>query len=456
MNPPRAYLFLLVFCFVFAVGTSALAQSGPQVLGGDPLPPDPPTSKNDQALGAAGRAVELAAPPEGAEAWPRACSLRFPFCVDALPGTDSARVTSALAGGDRAWSSIVGVLDAPAPDSPYGAADTAWHVYLVDGVEGTATVLANARDPRARFDRASSFALVDRRTPPGCALDLAMARAVARGSLWRAAPATDVGSACAETEMLARLATPCAVADDDVRAFQSRPERSIVATGIGLSEAENPASPSPVRGASLFFDWLDSTFGARPGALVTSLWALAPTRTPTLALRWAGAPTGFDVLRVSLRDALGRGSTLDDVFVRFAVARASLDPPARLAWHVSWPVRARRVAAPEPVAPTGASYVRIDHAGAPSGAKLRLEAQWEEYCRMRWVVLKLDATGHPIGEIPIRSLSSGTTASMTVESLEGVDRVLVVGTNVGSSERAFDPDQGEWEPHGWLLTLEAQ
>jgi hypothetical protein len=45
---------------------------------------------------------------------------------------------------------------------------------------------------------------------------------------------------------------------------------------------------------------------------------------------------------------------------------------------------------------------------------------------------------------------------MTVEGLDGVDHLLIVVQNLGSTEHAFDPDQGEWEPHGWLLTLEGQ
>jgi hypothetical protein len=249
--------------------------------------------------------------------------------------------------------------------------------------------------------------------------------------------------------MLARLATPCVPPgrDDDVAAFQAEPARCIV----------DPSDPSYERGASLFFDWLDRTFGRGPGALIGGLWALAPTVTPFETWqegRWAGTPTGFDVLRVSLRDALWQASTLEDVFVDFAVWRASV--PGRGAassWHVPWPTVARRLASVDAVAPTGASYVVVDHAGAPPGAQLRLEAEWEDYARMRWVVVKLDAAGHALAQIPIRSLDRTTHASMTVADLDGVDRALIVAVDVGSTERPFDPDQGVWEPHGWLLTI---
>jgi hypothetical protein len=345
-----------------------------------------------------------------------------------------------LAAADRAWDSITATLGAPAPDlSPDGI----WHIELADAVDGGGEAFPGERDLIARFDRVSSFARVDRSLRPGCALDLALARAVARGSLWRAAPATDEASARAESETLARLATPCAGTDGDVDVFQAHPERAIV----------DRASPAFERGASLFFGWLDAKFGARPGALVVGLWALTPTRTTFDADRWAASPTGFDVLRESLKNALWQGSTFDDVLVRFAVARAGVVPPARVAWQVAWPTQARRLASPQPVAPTGASYVVIDRTGAPPGSKLRLEAEWEDYARMRWVIVKLDASGRPIAEVAVTSLDRTPRASMTIESLDATDRVLAVGVNVGSTERVFDPGDGEWEPHGWLLTL---
>jgi hypothetical protein len=263
------------------------------------------------------------------------------------------------------------------------------------------------------------------------------------------APATDAGSARAETQMLARLATPCYIGDvglDEERMFEDEPERAVV----------DPASAAFDRGASLFFEWLDANFATYPGALVGGLWSLAPTQTPAHSWRWSGAPTGFDVLRVSLKNALGTDSTIDDVLARFAVHRALGPPAARVAWHVPWPTKARRFASPIPVAPTGASIVLIDLAGAPAGAKLRIEAAWEDFGRMRWEVVKLDAQGRDLADIPVTSLPLGTSASMTIEPLDGVDRVLVVGANVGSTEHPFQPNQGWWEPHGWLLTIEGQ
>jgi hypothetical protein len=95
----------------------------------------------------------------------------------------------------------------------------------------------------------------------------------------------------------------------------------------------------------------------------------------------------------------------------------------------------------------------VDLAEAPAGAKLHVEAEWEDYARMRWVVAKLDAAGRVMALKFVGSLDRSTQAAVTVENLDGVDHFLVVGVNVGSTEQAFNPSQGEWEPHGWLLTL---
>jgi hypothetical protein len=410
--------------------------------------PGPPEADGGVEAGSVPHAESYArgplidAHPEACTSCSRACSSRHPLCVDVSRGTRGAVALETLASADRAWDAITVALGAPAPD---GGLDGIWHIELTDGVEGGGDAIMRERDLVSRFDRASSIGRIDRSLSPGCALDLAVARAVARGSQWRAAPATDEASARAESEAIARLATPCAGADGDTDAFQAHPERAVV----------DAVSAAYERGASLFFGWLDRTFGAEPGALLIGLWALAPTRTPWNAGRWAAAPTGFDVLRQSLKNALWEGSTLDDVIVRFDVARASMVPPARLAWRVPWPAQPRRLASPVPVAPTGASYVLVDRA-APATAKLRVEAEWEDYGRMRWVVVKLDASGRTLAEVPITSLDRTPHASMTIESLESTDRVLIVGVNVGSTERPFDPGDGEWEPHGWLLTVGAE
>jgi hypothetical protein len=378
--------------------------------------------------------------------WIRACSFRHPLCVHGAPGTSPALELETVAALDRAWDALALGIGLPAPDLDL---DGVWHTYLVDEVEGGAAALPPSFDPRARFDRAVSFALIDRTTGRGCALELAAARAVARGAMARMAPRTDVGSAFAETEAIARLATPCEAQDADSAEFQAHPERAVV----------DGSTRAYARGAGLFFEWLDARFAVRPGTLIGGLWALAPSRPQPVGQGDAGAPsdpTGFDVLRVSLRDALWPGSTFDDAIARFAVDRYFVPGPTpRVAWRLPWPAQARRLAAADPPAPTGASYLLVER--VPGGqAKLRVEAQWEDYARMRWLVVKLDTAGKPLAELRLTAPDRATRSSLTVESLDGVDSILVVAVHLGSTEHAFDPRQGEWEPHGWLVTLSAE
>ncbi|MBV9948467.1 MAG: hypothetical protein JOZ69_16570, partial [Myxococcales bacterium] len=377
---------------------------------------------------ASGPRIAFAAPPSGVAGedvapasdartparWARTCSLRLPVCAHAPVDLDPGRALAALAAVERGWEAVFGALALPAPDP---CEDGAWQVFLVDGVPGGGDALARARDPVARFDRGLSFGRIDRSLSPGCALDLAATRSLARAAILRAAPATDEGTASAAADALARLAVPCAGDDGDRAVFQAWPERTLV----------DPTSPDFDRGASLFFDWLDGAFAREPGALVRGLLALSPTRTPPGAERWAARPSAYDVIRVSLHGAFGPDSNLDDVFARFAVARAKARPSPELAWHVGWPSAARRLASPEPVSPTGASYVLVDHDGAPPGARLRLEAEWEDYGRMRWLAVKLDARGQAAAVVAINSLDRGTRASMTLEALEAVAGILVVG-----------------------------
>jgi hypothetical protein len=389
----------------------------------------------------AGPPISTELRPDAARPWPRACSLHKPVCLRAAPGTPRRVQLAAIAAADRAWDTVTGLLHAPAPEGPLG---DPWDVYLVDAVRGESRAVPDERDPRSRVDRESTFALVDRGIPTGCPLDFALARAIAEGALWRAAPATDIATARAQSDAVARLATPCAPPPEDDAAFQAAPGRCLLdSTSVPFDH-----------GAGLFVDWVDATFSAEPGAVVVGAWALAATRTEPASWRWSGAPTPFDVLRVSLRNALGPDTTFDDVLLKFAEARATLSPRPALAWSIPWPTQARRLAPAEPVAPTGISYVRVDRALAPAGARLRLEAQWEDFARMRWVVLKRDAADKTLAELVVTSTDRATAASMTVEGLDRVDHLLIVVQNLGSTEHPFYPNQGEWEPHGWLLTLE--
>jgi len=296
----------------------------------------------------------------------------------------------------------------------------------------------------------------------GCAMKALAAREMARAFMVRAAPASAESIARAQTAYLAQLIVPCAagLGASGAQAFQSQPERAVCATD---------AAGAFVDGAALFWGRIDWAYGRGPGSIVTASWALAPTTTEVAAARWHDEPDAFDVLRASFKGALSTGSTLHDLLLDTAIARAfmgsaedglhapetaTLGDAARVTmdWDLAWPKRAKRIAPRAPVDPTGASYVMIHRAGAAPGARLRVEIVWEEHALFRWAFVKLDAHGHELGRVVIPTRERATEAQMTLVDVDAVDRVLLVGVNVGDPAYRFDPDDEVWEPHGWLLT----
>lgn len=414
------------------------------------------------------------------------CSTRTPVCVHAAKRDHEPPALAVLEAFDRAWATETGALELPAPDVD---PDTlAYDVFVADPSDATlagelATTTLEARDLRSNMDRARSFSTIDARVRPGCALDALAARSLAQAILFRAAPGTDDATARAQTTTIAGLVAPCSIAlqTDAAQAFQSRADRSIADPhgDDAVHAPDDPPSP-PTRadalygeGAALVWWRLDWAYARAPGALVLATWALAPTTTPVGARRWAHEPDVFDVLRASFKDRLSTGSTIHDLFLDVAVARAfmgsaddglhapetrALGDAARvpLDWDLPWPAKPKRVAPRVPVAPSGASYLVIRRDGAAPGARLRVEIAWEEHALFRWALVKLDGRGRELGRVPIPAKERATEAQMTLVDLDGVDRILLVGVNAGDPAYAFDPDEVVWEPHGWLVTVAAE
>jgi hypothetical protein len=392
--------------------------------------------------------------------------------VRAEPRIVATRVLEVVAAAERAWDAFTGALDfpPPLPDPTTGAYEIA--LTSLDPHDGDADerTFVIARDATTAIDRAFAATEVDTGLT-GCALEGAVARGLARAIAFRAAPAIDEGTARAQSAYLASLVAPCAAVElMNPRFFQAHPERGIVDAWLH----EGPAATDAFsRGAALFWSWLDHTYGREPGGMVRALWALAVTETAPGAARWVDEPDVFDVLRVNAKRALAQTLTtesLQDFFVRFGVARAFAGAASdgrhlpesaifgesgrvRIEWEVPWPSSPRRFGGIG-VAPSGSVYILV-HAPANANAntRLRIEASWEAFSFFRWSVVKLDAHGSAIAELEIPAHLRSLESQMTVVGVEGVDRILLVGTNVGDPSVAFDPDDEEWEPHGWLVTV---
>jgi hypothetical protein len=190
---------------------------------------------------------------------------------------------------------------------------------------------------------------------------------------------------------------------------------------------------------------------------VRAIWAESATITPPGASRWNDEPDGYDVLRESFKNALTAGSTLDDLFRDFAVARAFVrGDPAHVDWSVPWPLTPRRLMSAVGVAPTGAAYVSIDCAMRPPGARLRFEAEWEELARLDWSLIRVDGAGREMSRVLVPGRERGTSAQATLVDLDGVARVLAVASSAGDPRIPFDPDDYRLEAHGWVVSLASE
>lgn len=407
----------------------------------------------------------------------RACSTRVPVCVHTSTARDSAAALATLGAFERAWQTLTGSLRLPAPD--VDPMTLAYDVFIVEPRGALVTTELEARDVRSRVDRGRAFSTVDRRVRSSCTLDGLAAEAVARASLFRVAPATEEGTALAQTTYLAELAVPCTVglAVDRIRAFQSAPHRTFAdaRASAEAASADAPGDPSPAdllfsRGAAAFWARLEWAFGRTPGGIVSATWALHPTMTPVGASRFKNQPDTFDVLRKTFKGAMTSGGTVSDLWLDFAVARAffgsaddgqhlpelrTLGEAARvpLDWDIPWPQAPRRLAGRFPIYPTGSGYLVVRHAGAKAGARLRVETEWENRALFRWALVKLDAGGRELGRVVIPTTERATSAQMTLVDLDNVDRVLLVGVNLGDPAYGFDPDDEVWEPHGFVVTV---
>ncbi len=402
----------------------------------------------------------------------RACSLRLPLCVHAAAGPRATVEASALLDAtERAWGVATGALDLPPPDP--SATTGSIDVYLVDGEPYATRTLFDRRDDVSgpgSYDRGSAFALVGRGVAGGCALDTAAARVVARAILFRVAPATAEPNALAESTSMANLMAPCSAPQRgaELATFQAHPELGLTGTFAlpddtfgtddrGTLETPTPQAEAFARGGAWFYDWVDDRYGGYPGAIVRALWAETPTFTAPGAARWNDEPDGFDVLRTSFKGALTTGSTVDDLWLELAVARAFVPGyPVRADWSVDWPEHPRALLSASGVTPTGSAYVWVDCARRPPHARLRVEARWEEHAHFLWTLVRVDATGAVMSLVDVQGRQRGTEAQGSLVELDGVARVAIVGTNAGDPQVPVDPDDSPPEPHGWLLTIAAE
>ncbi|CAN5572046.1 hypothetical protein BH09MYX1_BH09MYX1_29530 [soil metagenome] len=444
----------LVTCAAFA--GALIARPG--AVRSDERGEDAGTEAEAQPIG--GATSSLTSPPPETL---RACSFRRDLCVH---GSSGPQVLVALASVERTWDLAVGPLALPPPERGLGSG--VYDVYLVPILDSPGMTYLRERDLLGTPDRASAFSIVDARLG-GASLDRALARELFRAIAFRTIPGTDETTARAEASALTRLAVPSALAaPDGAEILQAHPERGLYPLTRMIPEGYRRRAAD---GAGIFFTWLDDTYAQRPGGVVRALWALSWTRSPKDASTFAENPDAFDILRENLKGALSSGSTINDVLLAFAVARAftgnplsesaelgAIGAPLTADFDLAWPATGttRSVAMSAGLAPTGTTTIRIRRAGAPAGTRLRVEIKWEELAKLRWMALKLDATGAITQRLPFGVADKATECALSIGELDASESVVLVGTNVSTWDAPFDPDTTPLEPHGWVVAYASE
>ncbi len=410
-----------------------------------PTPSDEPRSTGREV-------VPVRARPGAAEAPVTACSFTDAVCVHAPSSVDPRAVLRTIRHAERALRAYR-ALGLPSPRPPYD-------IYLLPSAEAPLTV-ADLVPTSDGWDRASAFTVMP---PPdlrdGCATPFTVAQGIAHAMVLAYDAGAEDGAISMASSYFASLVASCpALETVAVDAFQAHPERSFAA-----------GDPSVPDGAMLFPWFLDDTLGGGgPGRVMMGLVAMASQRTPAGSWEWHNEPDVFDVLRDTLKF---RGSTLDDLLLNFAVARAFVGSRSdgahlsdverygdagrvRFEWAIPFTSLPRRLAPLAPVEAMGMTYVWVDLEGAPAGGELTFVADWEPPSYFRWSLVKVDKSGAEAGRLDVAGVFGESHAEKTVLGLDGLAGLIVVGVNTGSDDRShpFDPDEQPLMPHGYTVTL---
>jgi hypothetical protein len=403
-----------------------------------------------------------------------ACSVNYAVCVHAGRSIASAVILGTLSDLEHAASMLTRGMGLPAPleDGKLGGGP-GFDLYLVPprwidlaAKPTTTESVVTARDdvlPDA-VDRASAFALLRQDLGPGCVRKNLVTRALASAIGWRLDAAEDPVVRESNAAYVAEMVAPCGVVTADlVDDFQSHPERALTSGG-----ALGPAS-------SMAVPWyLDVTLGSRPGSVPTGLGIISAQRTPGGSWLWNNEPDLFDALRGTLK-ARTPAITIDDLWMELAIARLFMGTRddgvhfaesastgafgrVRFDWNLAFASLPRRISPERPIDPSGSTYIWIDLAGAPKGARLAFHLEWEGPVPFRWALVRIDREGREASRVVIAAQQKAVSAEKNLDALDGLAGVALVGVNIGDLriDDPFDPDAAPYEPHGYVVTVAAE
>ncbi len=290
--------------------------------------------------------------------------------------------------------------------------------------------------PWSYLDRASTFAVLDPRTPSS-KIDACVTAAFAEALLMSADPAEARAWRRATASWIAWELTGQFGCDDSVTQQQAEPHRSWIGGAAGDGA-----------GGALWLAYLSARHDEDSGRFMRDVWGLARQRTwegselradPDL---WSAAETAVEQSGDRLLDNVeelavlrwfvGRG-TPSDGFV------ASLDSDAMVPTGRQMTRVPSKVVAREPLQAFGSAYVAMNRLAWRDASRLRAWLRGEYGARWSFVAVQLDSRDDEIQRISAPHSGSTPRAYLPIELDPRTSKLLFVVTNL--SNRLPDADE---------------
>lgn len=203
-----------------------------------------------------------------------------------------------------------------------------------------------------------------------------------------------------------------------------------------------------------FLAWLDERLSPAAGSLLGA--ALSKAWRGDDGVQWRTAGDPWFVLARNFSGQDDGAPKLDELLLRHAIEVSSTaDGRSALPfrWDEPLPKKARRLLSVRPVEPTGVTWMRFEREAEHPSASLVIALDWEEHARFRVFAQLLDAEGRMIRTHRFGAPVREPHVEATLESLDGVASIVIGAINLGDPAAPFDPREGPWEPHAFLLTV---
>lgn len=383
----------------------------------------------------------------------RACSLQLPICVAGHLQSTS----SALSLLETAYRRIVYAAGLPAPlrtwEPDYGSPAVTW--ILTPDTQPLATQLVPSTS--SAFESAAVVCRSGAASASDAALERTAHLCIGEAIAARLDAAESPRSRRAFAQTLWwQIGQPREADILEVARSNAQPYRA----AVGRDQVTESTS------TALLFEYLEQSLGTRtPFALLTGLFAVSGQPRKLGTLRYPNEPDWLDVIRESLGD--DRVDFAHRVNA-FGAARSQLGAPTgpldKLAWVGSfarvrpdWDIAVsslpRRVASKKPIEPLGITVTRIAIDVPTKDLSLAIHVEWEAPVPFTWTVVKLDPNEHEIGRLDLAFEPRVTSAEKRIVALDGIEALLVIGTNLGGIDAThlLDPDHAPFEPHGCTI-----